>query len=212
MANEGAGQDFQNLPNFRQITIDKGDDSPRIMLKLYRSSRPDFLTPPEVDKFNALGIKSIVDFRSATDYRHANGPRPLDNLFPAYKLKIPTKKYAPNSALQMKKLTIGKPCDNLPDDCGKKHFFVDFFKLNYIWAIFQRAPWYVQLWSLVLALVDVILDTGFKFFVRIFARNVLNDMGLTKQYFDFVDHSQASIYAGKLHGNWLQFVFHLPHK
>jgi Tyrosine phosphatase family len=89
---------FSSMPNFRKLpstcdlnTEDQTHDKPQldaqeITLKLYRSSRPDFLTEVEVDQFMKLGIRCIIDFRSAREYRKASGSKLLDSMYPVYKV------------------------------------------------------------------------------------------------------------------------------
>ena len=81
----------------------------------------------------------------------------------------------------------------------RKHFLINFFRMNYVWAIFRRAPWTIALYSLLWLIVDVILRTGYKYFVRVFAKHVLNKEGLYGQYIDMLTYSQSSICAGIKH-------------
>ena len=80
----------------------------------------------------------------------------------------------------------------------RKHYLIDFFRINYVWAVFTRAPWYFCLYSLLVLIVDLVLWKDYKNFVRLFARRVLNKTGLVGQYVDMLTHSQASICYGKL--------------
>jgi len=81
---------------------------------------------------------------------------------------------------------------------NRKHHLIDFFRINYVWAIFSRAPWYVCLYSLLVLLIDLVLWKSYNNFVRLFARRVLNKTGLVGQYVDMLTYSQASICCGKL--------------
>jgi hypothetical protein len=99
--NNGDCPQFSSMPNFRKLPStcdihreDKSTDKqefiqPEVTLKLYRSSRPDFLTEDEVDKFMQLGIQCIIDFRSAKEYGKANGSKLLDSVYPVYKVSSP---------------------------------------------------------------------------------------------------------------------------
>lgn len=69
--------------------------------------------------------------------------------------------------------------------------------INYIWKVFNRAPWYIKLYSLLFLIVDVIFNTNYRYFVRVFAKHVLNRDGLFGQYRDMINYSKASICAGK---------------
>lgn len=95
-----------------------------------------------------------------------------------------------------------------PTDVLGKHFLIDFFKINYIWKVYNRAPWYIKLYSLFFLIFDLLFNTGFRYFVRVFARHVLNQEGLYGQYCDMINHSQASICAGeKLMYGFLNEIF-----
>ena len=65
-------------------------------------------------------------------------------------------------------------------------------------ACFSKAPLWFQLYTLLFLIYDLIFRTGYRYFVRMFAKKVLNNRGLTGQYIDMIDFSQASIYAGNL--------------
>jgi len=80
----------------------------------------------------------------------------------------------------------------------RKHYLIDFFRLNYVWAEFSRAPWYVCLLAVLALLVDSILRTGGKYITRLFSRFVLNKTGLIGQYINMLTYSQASICSGKM--------------
>ena len=215
---------FPSMPNFRQINdFPDGKDDKKVKYKLYRSSRPDFLTAPEVESFKNLGIKSIIDFRSHSEYHKAKGNKLLDRDFPVYKVQIPFRlKYKPNQEVKVKKIktkgstkqgdSSGTDSDAITNENDfkepqGKHYLVDFFKMNYVVAVFNRAPWYVRLYSMFYLIFDFIFNTGYRYFVGLFARKVLNREGLTGQYIDMLTYSQASMCAGN--GSLLvsEFVF-----
>jgi len=85
---------FNSMPNFRRLVSARilGDTTERRRsmggrpLNLFRSSRPDHLTAEEVDIFVELNIRSVIDLRSASEYRKADGPKLLDAVYPAYKV------------------------------------------------------------------------------------------------------------------------------
>ncbi len=201
---------FKSMPNFRQVyqrTSEKSQIKKPCML--YRSSRPDFLTVNEADQFKSLGIRTIIDFRSAHEYRKANGAKILDDDYPVFKVKLPFRlRYKPNDTVQFKRITLNSSSDKKLDNLGRQHILVDFFKLNYIWAVFTRAPWYIRLYSFIHLIVDVVFNTHFKHFVRLFARNVLNPMGLASQYIDMVNYSQAPICAGECYAHFYNIMPH----
>lgn len=210
----GMGSDilrFDSMPNFRQLVgvnkdnkIDDGE-SKTGRINLYRSSRPDFLTSEEIDKFRAAGIRCIIDFRSVKEYRKATGLKNLDKFYPSYKVKLPFKFcYSPDEKVVYIPLkspscyfshSNGSQCQEQRTEQLGKHFLINFFMINYIWKVFNRAPWYIQLYSLLFLIVDVIFNTGYRYFVRVFAKHVLNRDGLFGQYRDMINHSKASICA-----------------
>ena len=192
---------FEQMPNFRPVYTLDDDVLSAKQPKLFRSSRPDFLSTKELENFNSLGIKCIVDFRSSTEYKKANGTKLLDLYFPVYKLKLPLtlryKHYQPIEAKPLK-LKTSQEVSAKHESTERRHILIDFFKINYIWAVFNRASIFVRIYSMVYLFLDLIFNTGFLYFVRCFARNVLNHSGLGGQYVDMVKHSQASVCAGEI--------------
>lgn len=91
----------------------------------------------------------------------------------------------------------GEDCSFVEND-DRKHYLINFFRVSYVWAVFTRAPWYICLYSLLVLLVDLVLRTGCRYFMRLFARHVLNKSGLVGQYIDMLTYSQASICSGRL--------------
>ena len=90
--NGGLSSHFNSMPNFRKLPSSSDLSSHElttsdVALKLYRSSRPDFLTAEEVDQFLKLGIRSIIDFRSPREYSKATGLKLLDEHYPVFKVK-----------------------------------------------------------------------------------------------------------------------------
>jgi len=87
---------FESMPNFRRLVPARTADDlceDRISkqcrpLKLFRSSRPDLLTAEEAEKFEQLNMRSVVDLRSASEYRRADGPKLLDAVYPVYKVLL----------------------------------------------------------------------------------------------------------------------------
>jgi len=84
-----------SVPNFRRLVStgmstdlceDQGRNRGRPPLNLYRSSRPDLLSAEEVNKFEQLNIRSVIDLRSTREYRRADGPKLLDSIYPLYKV------------------------------------------------------------------------------------------------------------------------------
>ena len=187
---------FQSMPNFRVIDSCCHDSTTEERTcQLYRSSRPDFLTEAEIDAFKQLGIRSIIDFRSVKEYHKASGPKLLDCHFPLYKVKLPLHfKYKAGDKVKFGRLPTNWVCRD--ETTQRKHFLINFFTLNYIWAVYNRAPWYIRLFSFLLLFYDIVFHTGYKHFVRLFARHVLNKRGLAGQYIDMITYSQAAICSG----------------
>jgi len=85
---------FKSMPNFRRLVLtriphDTSEERRSIEgrpLNLFRSSKPDHLTAEEVDMFVQLNIRSVIDLRSASEYRKSHGPKLLDAVYPAYKV------------------------------------------------------------------------------------------------------------------------------
>ena len=209
---------FSSMPNFRKVEHNVADSSPIDgPAKLYRSSRPDFLTSEEIEAFKELGIKSIIDFRSAREYKKASGHKIIDRSFPVYKVKLPhSGRHKRGRAVQFKQLNTKASIQkedhhaiNGTSTQNHKHYLLDFFNLRYVWAVYTRAPWYLRIYSLLFLIIDVILNTGYKYFVRCYARNVLNKLGLLGQYFDMITYSQAPIYSGKHYRIYIRiYIYH----
>lgn len=184
---------FPSMPNFRLVNESEKCNTNKNVPLLYRSSRPDFLTEHDLTKFKHLGIKSIIDFRSAKEYRTANGSKLLDFYYPVCKVNLSFFGKVLPGEPTYKVLSKSDPVSV----CGK-HYLLDFFKLNYIMAVFNRAPLWFRLYSMLYLLYDVIMNTGYKNFVGVFAKKVLNKSGLTGQYMDMLMHSQAAIVSGSV--------------
>ena len=187
---------FKSMPNFRRVTANENDqNAENEHWPLFRSSKPDYLTEAEVQKYKSLGIRTIIDFRSVNEYKKSVGDKLLDANYPIYKIKFPMSyKYKPAEEVKMKKLNnFSSQTEGV--DHGR-HIFIDFFKMDYVLAIFRRAPWYIQLYSMIWLIVDLILNTNYQYFVSVFARQVLNPVGLGGQYVDFLLYSGSSIAAG----------------
>ena len=205
-----SGARFNSVPNFRTVVEPESFDDEHP--KLYRSSRPDFMTPEDFEDFRKLGIRSIVDFRAHGEYKRATGTKLLDHYYPRYKVVIPKFGEIPlNSvkAVPIKTSEYGEHTENIKKSHTNetvlgKHYFIDFFKLNYIWMVFTKAPMWFRLYSLIYLIYDIIFRTGFRHWIRAFAEQVLNkdEKGLAGQYMDMIDFSKASIYSGNIQNMW----------
>lgn len=189
-----------SVPNFRLLyaSCDHSDINDHSGL-IYRSSRPDFVGYDELKTFRELKIKSIIDFRSRKEYVKADGNHLLDEEYRLYQVKLPRgRNFRHGEKVTLNKLIPKQGISSENPNSQKKHFLINFFTANYIWTVFNRAPWYIRLYSFLFLIYDVIFSTGYKYFVRLFARTTLNSTGLIGQYKDIVELSQRSICAGEL--------------
>ena len=195
---------FGSMPNFRVVgNVEEQLDVETLAPNLYRSSRPDFLNEDDAKEFGKLGIKMILDFRSVREYAKSNGPKLLDHIYPVFKIKTPfMSQYKPGQGVDFTPAKVPPPQSTLSEDVYKsapdngRHFLLNFFKANYIWAVYNRAPLWFRIFSLLYVIADLILQTEWRYFVRAFAKMVLNETGLAGQYRDMLNFSQRSICAG----------------
>ena len=191
-----ASPKFMSMPNFRSVSNELAPKS--VGSKIYRSSRPDLLTIDEIESFQKLGIKSIIDLRAAREYGKASGTKLLDSYYQPIRVKIPLWGEVPKKGLELIEIKPKKDQTTVvPEKYIGKHFLMDFFRLNFVSNTFNKAPLWFQLYSLLFLIYDLIFRTGYKYFVRLFAKKILNDRGLSGQYIDMVEFSQAAIYSGK---------------
>ncbi|ESP02537.1 hypothetical protein LOTGIDRAFT_237927 [Lottia gigantea] len=209
---EESFREIANLPNLRILwQIESKDAEETSKYVIYRSSRPDLLNEEGVSAFKKLGIENILDFRSKKEYSKANGKKLLDEIYPLHKVNFPHgRNYRPGEPVNLKRvikrdylfyskyfstkqIVTQKTGDDKNTQNHGSHILIDFFSAKYIWTVFKRAPWYLQLYSLIFLAIDIMFNTGYVYFVRFFARNVLNPTGLIGQYKDMIDMSQRSI-------------------
>lgn len=186
---------FGSIPNFRVVT----SESEGIPL-LYRSSRPDFITDLEVTSFRNLGVRSIIDFRSPKEYQKADGSKLLDQHYEVQEVKFVKKGFAkvpPGELHPVVPVKVTKSDEFRKQNVIGKHYLVNFFQLNYVWAKFNQAPLWFRLCSLLYLLYDFVFNTGYVNFVRAYAKQVLNKEGLLGQYIDMINLSQEPIRAGR---------------
>ncbi|CAH1246214.1 Hypp7682 [Branchiostoma lanceolatum] len=179
---------LKSLPNFRPV----------VPGRLYRSSRPDLITEKDFETVQRLGLRCIVDFRSVAEYRSFKGKTKfVDEDFRVVKVKPPTRGDRSNGLRYQYYNNGSHGGTGSNGDVKSKgfHYFINFFTMQYVWRVFTRVPWYMQLYSLMYLLYDLIFWTNYVHFVRFFARNSLNKAGLTSQYVDIVELSQGAIYS-----------------
>ncbi|XP_072044182.1 uncharacterized protein [Amphiura filiformis] len=179
---EELGIPIATLPNLRRV------DSTN---KIFRSSRQDLVSPEDCKKLNQLGIRTILDFRSPSEYKRASGNKLFDANTEIVSTLVPSKKNR-DSPIRTKKVTVNPPGPEYESRVKRRYLF-DFFQFNYIKAVFVRATWYQQLISLLYLIVDLIMRNHFKYFVRYFGVTVLNPAGLGQQYIDILEYSSTQI-------------------
>ncbi|KAL3856980.1 hypothetical protein ACJMK2_011684 [Sinanodonta woodiana] len=179
-----------NLPhNFRAVSSIKDEKTNQSKGFLYRSSKLDYLSLKDVDDLkNVLDIKCIIDLRSKGEYTHSDGSKFVDERFKLVKVTVPH---------TLKRFQAGEKIETeVLDDsrlCVEKHYLINFFTAPYIWTIYNRAPWYVRLYSLIWLLIDLVLCNGYQYFVQCFSYSTLNKEGLIGTYKDIVELSHRSI-------------------
>ncbi|XP_070572569.1 triple specificity protein phosphatase PtpB-like [Ptychodera flava] len=182
-----------SMPNFRQVYPDNGTKSKG---RLYRSSRPDVIVDEDYEKLRELGIRSVIDFRSVSEYKRATGEKKLDRDFSIVAVNVKASrqsgkvKYKP---AKVSKKNAEKKNSAYDAANPKRHFLINFYSANYIWQVYNRAPLHKRLISLIYLMCDLIFRTDH--FVRYYARNVLNDAGLVANYIDMVEMSKNQIYT-----------------
>lgn len=198
-----------SVPNFRLLC--SGSKCSLVQQRspsVFRSSRPDLIGQGELSSFKQLGIQSIIDFRSKQEYLTADGNHLLDQEYHLYNVKLPKgRNFRHGEPVRFQRIAPSRldyP-ENVDSSC--RHYLINFFTLNYIWKVFNRAPWYIRLYSLLLLFYDFVFQTGHKHFVRLFARTTLNSTGILGQYKDIIEYSQRSICAGIQKREFVQAIF-----
>ena len=190
-----------SVPNFRLLCSGrKYSIVQRRPPSVFRSSRPDLIGQGELSSFQQLGIQCIIDFRSKQEYLSADGNHLLDQEYHLYNVTLPKgRNFHHSEPVTFQRIAPSRPDypENLDSPC--RHYLINFFTLNYIWRVFNRAPWYIRLYSLLLLFYDFLFQTGHMYFVRLFARTTLNTTGIIGQYKDIIEYSQRSICAGIKH-------------
>jgi len=193
---------ISSLPNFRPVTLQQSNVPAQEKCFVYRSSRPDLLKEIEVEDIKSLGIKCIIDLRSESDYKRANGQKRLQTCghFKSFVVRYPNgRNYRPMESVENYQLAHkneGVSNGNISNQNEGKHYLINFFTGDYVKTIIRRAPWYIKLWSIFVLIFDLVFRTGLNHFVRMYSRNVINPAGLASTYIDMADMSQKSICAG----------------
>ena len=173
--------ELPQLNNFRCLEGYTCSDGSKIKPGLlYRSARPDLLTVEDCEQFEKFGIRTIIDLRRRDEYLKAKGPKNLDGTYPSFYWKKDE-----FWALKTRK----KPVSSLPE---KKHLIVPLFTLAVIWKSFYMLNFFIRWPSLLLALFDKIFGT--LFFVKFYAKLVINKSSLSQKYFEVIETTQPIIY------------------
>ncbi|XP_038065093.1 uncharacterized protein LOC119735465 [Patiria miniata] len=161
--------------------------------KLYRSARQDVASEGDLRHLHRLGIRTYLDLRNGIEYRNSLGRkkktvdgevRVVEPVLPDPREKIP---YPNLSSVPLKGLD-GKPTvlDGSPTATPTR-YLIDMFPKELILAVFNTAPLYKRLFSLLLLLLDVILGNHYKYFVRCFSGEI-NRLGLVGRYVNILEH------------------------
>lgn len=210
---------FKNLPNFRQAG-GKGlltKDGRRVKDGLlYRSSRTDFLTEKEKEKFQGFGIKSIIDLRRKSEYERAEGDKLLDDSYKPCILKkgkvhewkpslrwgggakkrnggrgAPDIKQANEAKVSTEtESTDGDGRGTTPSLRGHR-YLVNMMSMDLIFYVFKQVNVLIRFISLILVLTDWLF--GCHLFVRLFSYLVVNQQTLSKQYVDILEYTKPAV-------------------
>ena len=182
---------FENLPNFRQagglgLTNKQGQKVKDGLL--FRSSRTDFITVKDRALFQQLGVKSIIDLRTQTEYERADGEKLLDDIYSPYVLKHgKIKKMKPSLRWGRRK---GNSNRDDSDFVGYR-YLVSMWTMNWIWYIFGQLNFILRWSSFLLLIIDWIF--GSQLFVKLFVKLVINKQTISRQYVDILEYNKPVI-------------------
>ena len=190
-----------SIHNFRPVLIKESSENDNTSPSLYRSSRPDLLLESEVDTFNSYGIQCIIDMRSKSDFARQSGDKLLQKQghFESYSVLLPKgRTYNPGEEVNFK--AVNKDNKSSPLSAEKRpigrHYHINFFTFSYIFTIIKRAPWYIRILSFFVMIYDLLMRNGNYYFIRLYAKFVINKGGLLAAYLDMLEMSKNSIAAG----------------
>lgn len=153
---------IETLPNLRRVDAAG---------KVYRSSRQDLLNEADSTSLSKLGIRSIIDFRSAEEYNCSKGEKLFDQNSNILEVIIPKTCqhgqpvcYIPVKPLRTKAEGAQQAIQSNPDNensSSRNRYIINFFKTNYVLTVFNRIPLYKRLFSLLYLIFDVIFRTHF---------------------------------------------------
>lgn len=155
---------------------------------LFRSSRTDFLTDEEVDRFFQLNIKSIIDLRRNEEYIEADGPKILDSSYKPCILKKGKLKDWKAPKFQAK----FRRGEDSPSGSGRgKRYLVNLMTIELIKEILYQVNFFVRYGSLVLLVVDWLFNCHL--FVRLHSHLVSNHQTLAEQYLTMLEFTKPVV-------------------
>ncbi|KAK3084388.1 hypothetical protein FSP39_012721 [Pinctada imbricata] len=180
----------KSMPNFRVVYENVQNPI------LYRSSRPDFLEGEDLQSFNELGIKMIVDLRSHSSYKKIKAPKEIDKFYQPYVISLPKKRgYDPGETVMCKALDKESFSVGSEEISGRqlgvprKHLFLDFMLPKVMMSYLKMLPWYMIIYAFFVMLYDIIFRTSFKNFILLLSKQILNEIGPAKVLCITMDYS-----------------------
>ena len=178
------------MPNFRQAGGSSLYNRHGQKVKddlLFRSSRTDYLTEEESDKFCQFGIKLIVDLRRNAEYVKAEGDKILDRVYKPCILKNGKIKQWINPARAQKKAS-GKEKES--DHRGRR-ILVNLMTMELIKQVVYQVNIFIRLFSFLLLAIDYFFDSHL--FVRLYSYLVSNHTTLADQYLIMLEFAKSEI-------------------
>lgn len=150
---------------------------------LFRSSRTDYLTDEEVDRFLQLDIKAIIDLRRNAEYVKADGPKILDRSYKPCILKKGKIKEWKDSKSSSK-----SGGDRAP---SRKRYLVNLMTMDLMKEILKQVNFFIRYSSLVLLVVDWFFNCHL--FVRLHSHLVSNHQTLAEQYVTLLEYIKSEV-------------------
>lgn len=153
---------------------------------LFRSSRTDYLTDEEVDRFLQLNVKAIIDLRRNEEYRKADGPKILDRAYEPCILKKGKIKEWKAPRFGPKSASVGGK-----DSTRGKRYLVNLMTIDLIKEILMKVNFFIRYTSLVLLVVDWLFNCHL--FVRLHSHLVSNHQTLAEQYVTMLEFTKPEV-------------------
>lgn len=162
---------FQSLLNFRDVgttcLYNRSGQKIREGL-LFRSSRTDFVTEEEADRFLKLGIKSIIDLRTKQEYSRASGAKVLGKYYATCEGRICTVPSNP-----------------------RKRYFISLMTKEYAKMVYNQVNFAVRCITPVVLLVDWLFRCELT--MKLFSHLVINRQSLAEWYMDILEHAKPQV-------------------